>query len=826
MHGAQGLAKMLGMYQIGPFLGAGPVGDVYRAHQPGQETRELAVKILRGPFSQKPAVRTRFTTITTAVQRLDHPHILPLEFAGEQNGQLYSVMPAVVQGSMLARLTRGRMSPKDIAPLFKQICDALSYAHAQGIMHGNLKPTNIMLFESRHVLVADFGQLWQPLEMDLTQHGMPPEALHYLAPEQADGSYDVRSDIYSLGVILYQALTAVVPFTGKTAFEVMSRHQRQAAPSLSQVNPPLPQGALVFDEVLRMALAKDPNSRFQSPIAMARAIVEAGNLANDLPSRLMPVIRPSMQPSQVPLLGPPRQQFPQGQDPRYMMPNGMRPMLPPGPPPLMGPPGGPWQNQQQQPLSRPQMPGYPMPGQMPPMHPSGQMPPGMRPPTQPDDPLSWLIPPGSQPLSRPPSRPINSEMADFLTARRPVSDLLPEDSAHIAGAEPPFNSETGSVARADDRWDNDESPSVYSREFTGMRSDVRKREWVDDDEYDRSRSMAVPAQRRPSRPTDNRDQWDDTRYSGRYPARRGRDEGEYDDASREMRRARPGPSSRPNRRDSRPYDDEHMRPSASRSRPMRPMAAPPPPKKRSRKPAVLSMVIALILVVNGFLLVLLAPEKCGKTCISLHAKLAQVLHLSGPSQPAITAQAGNTPLTAYPGANVTVQQGLTINAPGNATLTWTATADLAWVVFTPNGGQIVPGTPLTLGVQLAPDATVKPGNYQANVTVKAGGTSASVTLPIIITTPPKLTPEKSALHFTQCGQSLTDILTNAGGAPLINLKANASDPAVTTVLDATSLDPAKTAKLTVKINCSATGKTFAVNLVSSAGTTPIAVTLG
>lgn len=259
---------------------------------------------------------------------------------------------------------------------------------------------------------------------------------------------------------------------------------------------------------------------------------------------------------------------------------------------------------------------------------------------------------------------------------------------------------------------------------------------------------------------------------------------------------------------------------------MRAMAAPPPQKKRSRKPAVLSVVIALILVVNAFLLVLLAPEKCGKTCISLHAKLAQVLHLNDTSQAAITAQPGNTPLAAYPGANVTVQQGLTINAPGNATLTWTATADLAWVVFTPNTGQIVPGKPLTLGVQLAPDATVKPGNYQANVTVKAGTASASVILPITITAPPKLSLEKTALHFTQCNQSLTDTLTNAGGAPITNLKASVSDNAVTTTLDATGIDPGKTTKLMVKLSCTATGTSYVVSLASSAGNTSIAVTLG
>jgi len=131
MAGAQGPGRrLLGSYQIGQFIGAGPVGDVFRAQQAGQSNRELVVKIVRQQLAHSAPVRQRFDVVTRNVARLDHTHILPLEHAGEIDGQLVTIMPLVVQGSLMARIARGRLAPKDIAPLFKQICDALNYAHS------------------------------------------------------------------------------------------------------------------------------------------------------------------------------------------------------------------------------------------------------------------------------------------------------------------------------------------------------------------------------------------------------------------------------------------------------------------------------------------------------------------------------------------------------------------------------------------------------------------------------------------------------------------------------------------------------------------------
>ena len=346
--------RTIGAYQLGQFIGAGPIGDVYRAQQIGQANRELALKIIRSPLAQSRAVRQRFSTVTRQVATLDHPHLLPLEYAGEINGQLVEISPFVTQGSLMTRIGRGRLSPKDIAPLFKQICEALTYAHSQGMAHLNLKPTNVMLFEGRHVLLGDFGQFWQVSEVDLTQVGLSAEAVAYMAPEQAEGHGDLRSDIYSLGITLFQALTGTLPFMGRTPFDVLSRHMRQDVQPLSQMQPPLSPGALAFDDVLRMALAKDPRSRFQSPVAMARAIVEAGHLANELPSRVMPLIA-----ANTPLLPPPRGA-------------GGNSLFTPGSP------SHPYPNGQQQPLSQPLPPaglgiaGQPNPSR--PIMPPGQFP--------------------------------------------------------------------------------------------------------------------------------------------------------------------------------------------------------------------------------------------------------------------------------------------------------------------------------------------------------------------------------------------------------------------------------------------------------------------
>ncbi|MBA3823598.1 MAG: protein kinase [Ktedonobacterales bacterium] len=723
MMGAQGPGRMLGAYQLGPFLGAGPVGDVFRART-GTEPRELAVKVLRPPLANSPQVRQKFAAIAAIVATLDHPHVLPLDYFGEQGNQIFGVTPLVAQGSLLARLNNGRLSPKDVAPLFSQVCDALHYLSEHGMVHGNLKPTNILLFEGRHCMLGDFGQLWQVSEVDLTQSGISAEATFYMAPEQMEGFVDARSDIYSLGAILFHALTGQPPFPGQTPFEVLSRHNRQPVPSLRTLNGPVAEGALAFDEVLRIALAKNPAERFQSPVAMARAIVEAGNLANDLPSRAMPVVRPGQMPPGVVSPVPSRPNPAYGPMPGQMMPprpNNMpygAPMLPPpmGPagvplfPGQVPPPGA-------APNSRPRVPSQPLPPQArPPMGAPGQ-----------DQSLQWLIP-DSQPAAPPPARgtpqPPNLDAANFQTARHSADMVDRILAGEESGIVAPPTIETGSAARPrrDDWWEGDDSRDYTDRSAIYDERDVR--------DWDDSRSVSVPSMRTPSRPA-SRDRWaeSDDRYR--------RDDTSY---SREMESERVPARGRPydaTGRNATPDAQRmggRMASAEDRGRPSVVIPASKNTKKRrSRLPAILAAIIFVVLLVNVGLLSVAAPQYCpAHLCDGLHSRLAPLFGIKSTSAARVTAALTKPDTTfkvAVAGTNTTAKA---ITLTSDSTTTWTATVDLAWVTVAPVSGSLSATAPSTLDVTLTPDVTVIAGTYSATVTITAGGQTTQIKLPIVV----------------------------------------------------------------------------------------------
>jgi hypothetical protein len=261
----------LGDYELAERIGGGGMAEVYRAKQLTAFGREVAIKIIRPGFSEHAEFRARFLREAQAISRLSHPNILPLIEFGEERQVLYLVMPLVREGTLrdLLRDHSEPLPPSKAIPLFTQLCNAVQYAHTQGIIHRDIKPQNVLLQQGTHVLLGDFGIARDSAESHLTGAGAGIGTVEYMAPEQALGQGDVRSDIYSLGVVLYQMLTGMVPYSGSTPLQVLMRQTNEALPDPRTLNPSLPPRLV---QILQTALAKDPNTRFQSAQALGMAV--------------------------------------------------------------------------------------------------------------------------------------------------------------------------------------------------------------------------------------------------------------------------------------------------------------------------------------------------------------------------------------------------------------------------------------------------------------------------------------------------------------------------------------------------------------------------
>ena len=245
------LGQSLGTSTIQRLIGRGGMGAVYVAQQT-RPRREVAVKVLLPAlFADQPGrigFLARFRREADAIATLDHINIIPIYEYGEQEQVAYLVMPYVTGGSLHRVLEkRGVLPLSEVLPILEQAAAALDYAHAKGIIHRDLKPGNILFHSDGRVLLADFG-LAKVLREEGNQHGTSaltsagtvigtPE---YLSPEQAAGqALDQRTDVYSLGIVLFHMLTGRVPFSGATPVATAMLHALSEPPSLSQLNPTL-----------------------------------------------------------------------------------------------------------------------------------------------------------------------------------------------------------------------------------------------------------------------------------------------------------------------------------------------------------------------------------------------------------------------------------------------------------------------------------------------------------------------------------------------------------------------------------------------------------
>jgi eukaryotic-like serine/threonine-protein kinase len=260
-------------YPIERELGQGGMATVYLAHDP-KHGRLVAVKVFRPELATSVGAE-RFLREIQVAARLTHPHILPLHDSGEVDGLLYYVMPYIDGESLRDRLQREhRLEPDQVLVLGREVADALDYAHQHGVVHRDIKPENILIANGEAV-IADFGiarAVGSGGEL-LTEAGLAVGTPMYMSPEQAEGDPDVdgRSDIYSLGCVLFEALAGVPPFQGRTAQAILVRRLLEGPPPLRTLNPRIP---VAVEAVIARSLARAPADRFATAARLASALAE------------------------------------------------------------------------------------------------------------------------------------------------------------------------------------------------------------------------------------------------------------------------------------------------------------------------------------------------------------------------------------------------------------------------------------------------------------------------------------------------------------------------------------------------------------------------
>ncbi|MEW5957442.1 MAG: serine/threonine-protein kinase [Chloroflexota bacterium] len=275
------LNQQLGPYRLESILGSGGMAVVYRAGRSDGEA--VALKVLFPPPGAGDEVRARFEREARTAARLRHPGIVRVLDAGQAEGYAYLAMTLVDGQSLARRLSGPNARPLDentAADIAWQLADALYYAHSQGVVHRDVKPSNILLTPDGRALLTDFGVAQALDDPGLTRTGHTVGTPTYMAPEQASGEQPVdgRADLYSLGVVLYHMVTGRPPFQGPTP-RLLHAHLFEPPPppsSLAQVSPGL-------EAVILRALAKDVSQRFQTGAALAQALA---NLSDQTGTRL------------------------------------------------------------------------------------------------------------------------------------------------------------------------------------------------------------------------------------------------------------------------------------------------------------------------------------------------------------------------------------------------------------------------------------------------------------------------------------------------------------------------------------------------------------
>lgn len=267
------IGKTIGAYRIVEQVGAGGMATVYKAYQSNMD-RYVAVKVLPMQLANDPEFQKRFQREAHAIARLEHAHILPVYDYGKYEGITFIAMRYIEAGTLKDQMSTGVLSLEKINHIVGQIGSALNYAHRMGVIHRDVKPGNVLIDSQGDIYLSDFGlaRMMEPSQK-LTASGVGLGTPAYMSPEQGQGiKIDHRSDIYSLGIILYEMVTGRVPFEAETPMAVVLKHITDPLPLPRTINPNVSEQV---ELVILKALAKDPADRYQTAGEMVQALNDA-----------------------------------------------------------------------------------------------------------------------------------------------------------------------------------------------------------------------------------------------------------------------------------------------------------------------------------------------------------------------------------------------------------------------------------------------------------------------------------------------------------------------------------------------------------------------
>ncbi len=251
-------ASLGGQLQLGTLLGQGGFAAVFRAHDPFLE-RDVAIKVLDPSLAVDAALEEQFLQEARTIAAAEHPHIVPLYAAESTGGLLYLVMRLLPGQSLEDRIGKGKLSAAEAARIALECAGALAAAHGVGVVHRDIKPANILLDASGNATVTDFGIALVTSRPARELAGSTAGTPHYMSPEQSLGEQvDGRSDVYALGVVLYEMLTGALPFPGRNVTEVIAKHISAPIPKVSEREPETP---VALVRLVDHMLAKDPATR-------------------------------------------------------------------------------------------------------------------------------------------------------------------------------------------------------------------------------------------------------------------------------------------------------------------------------------------------------------------------------------------------------------------------------------------------------------------------------------------------------------------------------------------------------------------------------------